>query len=172
VRRSTVLLPTRAGAKAPTCMMIAIDDALPLGYVYAKTSDTHTTDDWVDFFSHVHAAEVMYNHKILAIKLDRAPEFDCERLKRRVESYDGWTDEHVSDGRRGEPARAIRLAAQTVFVAGLGWDGPSAEAPTAFDLQSTRTGCLTSRPRRSSTRRTSSASHCRAQAPSASRMPR
>jgi len=77
-------IPTRAGAKAPTCCMIAVDDAT--GYVYAKTSDTHTTDDWVDFFSHVHAAEVMYNHKMLAIKLDRAPEFDCERLKRRVES--------------------------------------------------------------------------------------
>ena len=77
-------IPTRAGAKAPTCCMIAVDDAT--GYVYAKTSDTHTTDDWVDFFSHVHAAEVMYNHKMLAVKLDRAPEFDCERLKRRVES--------------------------------------------------------------------------------------
>jgi hypothetical protein len=37
-------------------------------------------------------------------------------------------------GRRGEPARAIRLAVQTVFVAGLGWDGPSVEAPTAFDF--------------------------------------
>jgi hypothetical protein len=76
-------IPTRAGAKAPTCCLVAIDDAT--GYVYAKTSDTHTTDDWVDFFSHVHAAEVMYNHKMLAVKLDRAPEFDCERLKRRVE---------------------------------------------------------------------------------------
>ncbi len=83
-REQVSQIPTRAGAKAPTCMMIAIDDAS--GYVYAKTSDTHTTDDWVDFFSHVHAAEMMFNHKLLAIKLDRAPEFDCERLKRRVES--------------------------------------------------------------------------------------
>ena len=37
-------------------------------------------------------------------------------------------------GRRGEPARAVRLSLQTVFVASLGWDGPSAEAPTVFDF--------------------------------------
>ena len=84
-REQVSQIPTRAGAKAPTSMLIAVDDS-DSGYVYARTSDTHTTDDWVDFFSHVHAAEEVYHHKILAIKLDRAPEFDCERLKRRVES--------------------------------------------------------------------------------------
>ena len=83
-REQVSQIPTRAGAKAPTSMLIAVDDS-DSGYVYARTSDTHTTDDWVDFFSHVHAAEAIYNHRILAIKLDRAPEFDCERLKQRVE---------------------------------------------------------------------------------------
>ena len=36
-------------------------------------------------------------------------------------------------GRRGEQARAVQLAAHMVFAASLGWDGPSYEAPTAFD---------------------------------------
>ena len=37
-------------------------------------------------------------------------------------------------GRRGEPARAVQLAAHLAFAASLGWDGPSHEAPTAFDF--------------------------------------
>ena len=36
---------------------------------------------------------------------------------------------------RGEPACAVQLAAHLVFAASLGWDGPSLEAPTAFDFK-------------------------------------
>ncbi|KOO29441.1 hypothetical protein Ctob_004847, partial [Chrysochromulina tobinii] len=48
----------------------------------------------------------------------------------------GFIDERARafGGRRGEPARAVQLAAHLAFAASLGWDGPSHEAPTAFDF--------------------------------------
>jgi hypothetical protein len=36
--------------------------------------------------SHVVAAEKMLGHEVKVFKFDRAPEIDCETLKRRVES--------------------------------------------------------------------------------------
>ena len=84
-REQVTQIPTRTGAKAPTCCLTAVDDS-DSNYVYAWTSDTHTTDDWFNFLSHVHAAEKVLHHNILVFKFDRAPEIDCERLKRRVES--------------------------------------------------------------------------------------
>ena len=75
----------RTGVRAPTCCLTAIDDS-DSNYVYAFNSATHTTNDWFDFLSHVVAAEKVLNHEVKVFKFDRAPEIDCETLKRRVES--------------------------------------------------------------------------------------
>ena len=112
-REQVSLIPTRTGAKVPTCCLVAVDDS-DSGYVYGWTSATHTTDDLVYFLSHVHAAEKVVNHNILVFKFDRAPEIDCERLKQRVESE---LHVRVLIGPSGEHecvARAERLTARSI----------------------------------------------------------
>jgi hypothetical protein len=75
----------RTGVKAPTSCIMAIDDS-DSNYVYSFNSDTHTTEVLINFLSHVVAAEKMLGHEVKVFKFDRAPEIDCETLKRRVES--------------------------------------------------------------------------------------
>jgi len=54
--------------------------------VYSFNSDTHTTEVLINFLSHVVVGEKMLGHDVKVFKFDRAPEIDCEVLKRRVES--------------------------------------------------------------------------------------
>ncbi|KOO30922.1 hypothetical protein Ctob_016205 [Chrysochromulina tobinii] len=75
----------RTGVKAPTCCIMAIDDS-DSNYVYSFNSDTHTTEVLINFLSHVVAGEKMLGHEVKVCKFDRAPEVDCEALKRRAES--------------------------------------------------------------------------------------
>ena len=45
-----------------------------------------TVGDLVDFIAHVQVSETNLGHTIKRVKMDRAPEVDCDELKRRVET--------------------------------------------------------------------------------------
>jgi hypothetical protein len=75
----------RTGVKAPTSCIMAVDDS-DSNYVYSFNTDTHTTEVLINFLSHVVAGEKMLGHEVKVFKFDRAPEIDCEVLKRRVET--------------------------------------------------------------------------------------
>ena len=72
------------GAKPPTACLHAWDDS-GSDFGYAMNVATHGVDDWEAFITHVMVSENNLGHKVIKIKMDRAPEIDCEELKRRVE---------------------------------------------------------------------------------------
>eukprot|EP00900_Chrysochromulina_parva_P015137 jgi/Chrpa1/23624/Chrysochromulina_OHIO_Genome00026303-RA len=97
----------RTGVKAPTSCIMAIDDS-DSNYVYSFNSDTHTTEVLINFLSHVVMGEKMLGHEVKVFKFDRAPEIDCEVLKRRVESE---LHERVLIGPSGEHECVARAEA-------------------------------------------------------------
>ena len=74
----------RTGTGSPTTCLHAID-ASDSRYKYGRNVTTHTTDDLISFLEHVVTAEAALGHTVRVFKFDRAPEVDCETLKRRVE---------------------------------------------------------------------------------------
>ena len=74
----------RTGTTSPTACLHAID-ASDSRYKYGRNVSTHTTEDLISFLEHVVTTEAALGHTVRVFKFDRAPEVDCDTLKRRVE---------------------------------------------------------------------------------------
>ena len=87
-RGQVKMLSGKTGAPAPTAMLHAWDDS-GSDFGYCMNVPQHTVDEWEAFIAHVIVSENHLGHTVKKIKLDRAPELDCEDLKRRIEVKHG-----------------------------------------------------------------------------------